>query len=87
MAVDAVGIRAGRGLGEQDGELAAGAGGDDVSVADGGVVDDGGGLDIVNGALAGLVVGGEPPRVDLTLLSDGKAIVRTSADGANARNV
>lgn len=64
----------------QNGELAACAGGDNLFAPDGGVVNDSGNLDVINGALTRLIVCGEAPGVDLALRSDGKIIVGACGD-------
>jgi hypothetical protein len=61
--------------------LTASASADDLLAADGRVVDDCRLLDIVDGALAGLVVAAEAPRVDLAVLGDGEAVVETGLYG------
>ena len=61
MAFNAVRLSLLLGVGEQNGKLATSARGDNVRPANGSIVDNGGCLNIVNGALAGLVVGREAP--------------------------
>lgn len=68
----------------EDGVLAASAGGDEFLAADGGVVDDGGGVDVVDCALAGLVVAGEAPGVGLSVFGDGEVVVGASSDSDGA---
>lgn len=62
MAVDNA-VHLGRVLGNapDNGKLSSGTGTDNLLVANGRVVDQGGRVNVIDGALAGLVVGGEAP--------------------------
>lgn len=53
----------------------------DLLAADGGVVDQCGSVDVVDRALAGLVVAGEAPGVDLAVGGDGEVVIGTGGDG------
>lgn len=80
-AVDIVGLGHSIRLPKENGELTTSAGGDNLLAPDGRVVDVGGLLNVVDSALAGLVVAGEAPGVGFSIASDGKAIIRASGDG------
>ena len=73
-------------LAEQDRKLAAGTGGNNLLAPDGGVIDQGGLLNVLDSALARLVVAGKAPGVSLAVTSDSEAIVRTGGDGDNVRD-
>ena len=62
-------------------ELATCSGADNLLPADSSVVDLRRCLDVLDCALASLVVAGEAPRVDLAVGSDGEVIIGTGGDG------
>lgn len=70
------------------GELAASASPGQGFAPDRGIFDEAGDLDVVIRALAGLVVGGEPPAPHTTILSDSDGMVGTGRDvgGLDARD-
>jgi hypothetical protein len=74
-------------LAEEDRVLSTSACSDDLLAADGGVINNGGGVDVVDGALAGLVVAGEAPGEDLALGVDGEVVVSAGGDGDNVLGV
>ena len=85
--VGAIHLAVGRGdiLGQanEDGVLSTSAGTDDLLVSRGSVVDEGRDVDVVDGALAGLVVARKAPGVGLAVLANGKAVVGTGGNGNN----
>lgn len=64
-------------------ELATCSGADNLLPADSSVVNLRRCLDVLDCALASLVVAGEPPRVDLAVSGNGEAVVGASGDGGN----
>lgn len=88
QSVNAIRLAIGHGgLGQQQGELPTGASTDDLLFPDRRVVNQRGNVDIVESTLSGLVVAGETPRVDLSVLGYSKAVVRSSRDRGNVRDV
>lgn len=87
VCLDAVRLGGVVGLAEYDRVLASSTGADNLLATDGGVVDKGGSVDIVDSALAGLVVAREAPGEDLALGGDGKAVVGTGSDGDGVLDV
>lgn len=86
-AVHAVNLWSGISHAHKDGELSTSMSADDLLAANSRVVDQSGRLDIINRALAGLVVGGEAPRVHLAVASNCKAIVRARSNRRNIGNI
>lgn len=66
-----------------DGELPASICTNNTFPANGRVVDNGGRVNVVNGALASLVVAGKAPRVHLAVLCDSEAVVRPGGNRVN----
>lgn len=56
------------------------SGTDDLLASDGGVVDQGRSVDVLDRALAGLVVAGEAPGVDSAVGGDGEVVIGTGGD-------
>ena len=75
------------GQANENGVLSTSAGTDNLLVSRGSVVDQGRDVDVVDGALAGLVVARKAPGVGLAVLANGKAVVGTGGNGNNAREL
>ena len=82
-AIDHLGVSGG--ITAEDRELTTSASVDELSVTYSGVVNDSRCLDILAGALARLVIGREPPRVDFAVLGKGKAVVCAGGYGDDER--
>jgi hypothetical protein len=92
LLVDAVGLgaicrRDILSLADKDRVLATSACSNDLLAANGGVINNGGGVDVVDCALAGLVVAGEAPGEDLAFGVDGEVVVSASGDGDNVLGI
>ena len=70
-------VRLAPSLAHQERELAARTGPRNLLLANGRVVNDGRCVDVIDGALARLVVGAKSPRIDLAAARHGKAVVGT----------
>lgn len=71
----------------KNGVLATSSSSNNLFAAYGGVVDHGRSLDVLDSALARLVVAGEAPRVGLAISGDGKVIIRSCRDGYDVLDI
>lgn len=74
------------GQANEDGKLSTGAGSNNLLVSGGSVVDKGRDMDVVDGALASLVVARKAPGVCLAVLANSKAIVGTGSNRYDIRD-
>lgn len=74
------------GQANEDRELSTSAGGNNLLVSGGSVVDKGRDMDVVDGALASLVVARKAPGVGLAVLANSKAVVGTGSNRHDVRD-